>query len=115
MFVETPFASLPPPTEKTSSVVGRRSREPVQPLGEGGVPALVVGPGGQLRDVVGRRVGLEVADLAEVVDRVRGVAGRSADAEDEQPAAAIADGREADGDRLDRVGVERFEDRRRLR
>ena len=49
------------------------SREPSQPRRERGVPALVVGPGGQLGDVVGRRVGLEVADLAEVVDGVAGV------------------------------------------
>ena len=62
-------------------------REPFSQARERRVPALVVDARGQLGDVVGRRVGLEAADLAEVVDRVAGVPGRAADAEDEQPSA----------------------------
>ena len=60
----------------------------LEPLGEAGVPPLVVHPRGELGDVVGRRVGLEAADLAEVVDRVAGVPGRAPDAEDEEAPAA---------------------------
>ncbi len=88
----------------------RARREPRSHSREDGVPALVVGARGELGDVVGRRVGLEPAQLAEVVDRVARVARRAADAEDEQPPAALADGGEARGDRLDRVAVERRRD-----
>src|SRR5438270_11848750 len=59
--------------------VGRVQAGDPQPLDEGRVPALVVDPGGQLADVVGRRVGLDAADLAEVVDGMARVAGRAAD------------------------------------
>ncbi len=93
--------------EDQQRVASRARREPSQPLGEAGVPALVVDAGGQLGDVVGRRVRLEAADLAEVVDRVAGVAGRAADAQDEQPPPAVAGRREAFGHALDDVGVDR--------
>ena len=82
------FSASPPPTEKTSRASSARRREPLSHSEKRGVPALVVDAGGQLGDVVGRRVGLEAADLAEVVDGVAGVAGRAADAEDEQAPAA---------------------------
>ena len=80
---------------KTPARASRRAEaRHLQPLGEAGVPALVVHARGQLRHVVGRRVGLEAADLAEVVDRVAGVARRAADAEDEQPPALVAHARQ---------------------
>src|SRR3546814_9329746 len=44
----------------------------------------------QLRHVVGRRIGLDGAQFAEVVDRMGAVAGAAADAEQEQPAAPCA-------------------------
>ena len=46
------------------------------------------------------------ADLAEVVDGVRGVRRAAADAEDEQPPAALADRGQAVDDRVDRVDRE---------
>ena len=76
--------------------VARAEARDLEPLGEARVPALVVHARGQLGDVVGRRVGLEAADLAEVVDRVAGVAGRAADAEDEEAPARVAHAPEAD-------------------
>ena len=84
-FTQTFFSRLPPPTEKTSSASPLREARDLEPLAEAGVPALVVHARGQLAHVVGRRVGLEAADLPEVVDRVAGVTGRAADAEDEEP------------------------------
>ena len=94
-FSETFFSRLPPPTENTSTRVARAEARDLEPLGEAGVPALVVHARGQLGDVVGRRVGLEAADLAEVVDGVAGVAGRAADAQDEQAPAGVAHARRA--------------------
>ena len=84
-FIDTLCSREPPPTEKTSTASRDASREP-RATPRSRLPALVVGPGGQLRDVVGRRVALEVAELAKVVDGVRGVPGAAADAEDEQAA-----------------------------
>ena len=86
--------------------VARAQARALEPLGEAGVPALVVDPRGELGDVVGRGVGLEAADLPEVVDGVAGVTRRAADAEDEEAAAAVAHAREALGERLDRGDVE---------
>src|SRR5215470_3309103 len=59
-----------------------------QPLDENRLPAVVVGPGRQFGNVVGRRVTFEAADLSEIVDRVRSVGNASADAENEQSPAA---------------------------
>jgi hypothetical protein len=88
---ETFFSRLPPPTERMRSVSGREARA-AQPLDEHGGPALVVGAGGELGDVVGGRVALEPGDFAEVVHGVRGVGRAAADAEDEEAAAAVARG-----------------------
>ena len=96
----------PPPTEKTRRrVLGPQARA-AQPVGVGDVPALVVHPGGQLGDIVAGRVALEVADLAEVVDRVRRVPRAAAGAQDEQAPAALAHRREALGHRVDGGGVQ---------
>ena len=59
------FSRLPPPTENTNTPSSLRRRLPLQPLDEHRLPALVVGAGRQLRDVVGRRVGFEAGELAE--------------------------------------------------
>ena len=103
---ETFFSRLPPPTENTSSASSRAEPRDLEPLGEAGLPALVVHARGQLGHVVGRRVRLEAADLAEVVDRVAGVPGRAADAQDEQPPAAVAHAREPGREGVDRGCVE---------
>src|SRR5262249_1377461 len=65
---------------------------------------------GELGDVVGGRVGLESAELAEVVDRVAGVARGAAHAEDEQPATALPDPGETRHQPLDLAAVERTHD-----
>jgi DNA polymerase-3 subunit alpha len=60
-----------------------------QPCAVCRVPALVVDPGGEFRDVVGGRVALYVRDFAEVVDGVRGMAGPASDSEDEQASTPV--------------------------
>ena len=70
MLTDTPRSGSPPPTENTSTPSAAPSLGAAQPFRERGVPTLVVGPGRELRDVVGRGVGLEAADLPEVVDGV---------------------------------------------
>ena len=52
----------------------------LQPTGEGLRPAFVVRPGGQLRDVVRRRVSFKPGDFSEIVDRMRSVCGAAAEA-----------------------------------
>src|SRR6185295_19790425 len=61
----------------------------LEPFGEATVPPFVVHAGGQLGDVVGRGVGLEPADLPEVVDGMAGMPGRSSNAKDEKPPTTI--------------------------
>ena len=70
--------------EHEDRVLRREARRP-EPRVEARLPPLVVRPGRELRDVVGRRVRLEVAELAEVVDRMRRVCRPAADAEHEEP------------------------------
>ena len=84
------FSRLPPPTENTSSPSFSLSRLPLSHSTNTLGPALVVGAGGQFADVVGRRVALDPGDLAEIVDRVRGVGRAAAHAQDEEPPAARA-------------------------
>ena len=81
------FSRLPPPTEKMKSASLACSRLTFSHSTKTRRPALVVGARGQLGDVVGRRVALDADDLAEIVHRVRAVAGAAADAEEEEPAA----------------------------
>ena len=61
-----------------------------QPVREDGSQAIVVDARSQLGDIVCRRVGLDGADLAEVVDRVASMAGTSAHSEDKEPSTAGA-------------------------
>src|SRR5579871_3175307 len=63
-----------------------------QPLDENARPAIVVGPGRQLRHVVGWSIGLDAGDLAEIVDRMRGIGGTAADPEEEKPAPVLTNG-----------------------
>ncbi len=81
--------------------VARADARTLQPGGEAGVPTFVVGAGGELGDVVGGRVGFKAAQLAKIVDRVTGVSGRAADAQDEQAPAEFANARETRGHALD--------------
>ena len=55
-----------------------------------GVPSLVVGARGKLRDVVDRAIGLDSAELAKVIDGVAAVRRAAADAEQKQPSPAVA-------------------------
>ena len=65
-------------------------------------------------DVVGGRVGFKAAQFAKVVDRVTGVAGRAADAQDEQATAEFANARQTGGHALDGGDVDAFENGDRL-
>ena len=97
-------STSPPPTEKHEHrVVGAEPRA-FEPARQRGLPAVVVHARGQLADVVGRRVRLEAAELAEVVDRVAGMAGGSADAEHEETSASVSRPRQTGRDAVDRVG-----------
>ncbi len=69
-------------------------------------PAFVVGAGGQFADVVGRGVAFHPGDLAEIVDRVRSVRRAAADAQDEEPTAALAHWRKSSTARSQRRGVD---------
>ena len=63
-------------------------------LDEHARPAFVIRARGEFGDVVGRRVAFESGDFAKIVHGVRGVGRAAADAEDEEPAAATAEGDE---------------------
>ena len=86
--------------------VCRADAGPFQPLGEAALPSVVIDACGQLRNVVGRCVRFESADLAKVIDGVAGVTGRAADADDEEASAALAHGRELAGHTVDGVAVD---------
>jgi hypothetical protein len=62
-----------------------------EPLHEHAGPAVVVGAGGEFRDVVGGRVNFEAGDFPEIVHGVGGVGGAATDAEDEEATATVAD------------------------
>ena len=90
MFTETFFSAAAAADREHQHGVARADPRALQPAGEAGLPAFVVGARGQLGNIVGGRVGFEAAQLAKVVDRVAGVPGRAADAQDEQTSAAFA-------------------------
>ena len=89
--------------------IARTDARTLQPGGEAGVPALVVGAGGELGDVVGGGVSFKTAQLAKIVDRVTGVSGRAANSQDEQPAAEFANVRETQGHAFDGSDVDLFQ------
>jgi len=91
--------------EHEDAVVGAQPRR-AQPVRVRAVPAVVVDPRGELRDVVADRVGLEVAELAEVARGVRRVPGPSAGAAEEQASAPFACCGEHVDDGFDRRAVE---------
>src|SRR5216684_3688027 len=62
---------------KDQHSIARIDPRSFQPRREAGLPAFVVGARRQFRYVVGGRVCLKTADLAEVVDGMSGVSGRS--------------------------------------
>lgn len=77
-----------------------------EPVGVAGVPAVVVDASRELGDVVGRRVGLDAGDLAEVVDGVAGVACAPADAEEEDASTAVARFHQMLHERVDGLQIE---------
>ena len=62
-----------------------------EPLDEHARPALVVGAGSQLGDVVGGRIALDANDLAEIIHRVRAVSRATSHAEEEDPPGLLLD------------------------
>ena len=51
---------------------------PKQPVCERCLPAVVIDPRRQFRDIVGRRIGFNPRDLAEVIHGVRSIRGAAA-------------------------------------
>jgi len=60
----------------------------LEPSCEDSFPSLVVGTSRQLRHVIHRAIGLDAAQLAEIVHGVTAIGGAAADAEQKQPAFA---------------------------
>src|SRR5262249_48909654 len=58
-----------------------------KPLHKNGGPAIVIGPGGQLRDVVSRSISFEAGQFAKIVDGMRGIRRAASDSQDKQPTA----------------------------
>src|SRR5271157_463605 len=81
-----------------------------QPVGKAGVPALVIDPSRQLRNIVTWRVGLEATDLAEVIDGMAGVTRRTADPQDEEASPPIADPGQFPCQPLDHAGIDSVQD-----
>src|SRR6185437_13841861 len=71
-----------------------------------GVPAFIVGSRRELRDVVDRRIGLDAAELAEVVDGMTAIPGAAADAQQEQASGPLAERRQLGCHALDRGRVD---------
>ena len=88
--------------------VARREARGSEPCLEARVPALVVRARGELCDVVGRSVGLEVAQLPKVVHCMRRVGCAASDPEDEQASAACSHGGHRACDFLELSGIEGF-------
>ena len=81
-----------------------------EPRVEARLPPLVVRPRRQLRDVVGRRVRLELAQLPEVVDGMGRVRRATPDPEDEEPAVPCPHLRERLRQRVHRGRVDGLHD-----
>lgn len=100
------FLQIPAADGENEQAVLRVQPAAFEPLGENRGPAFVVGAGSQFGNVVGGRISLESADFTEVVDGVAGVGRAAADAEDEQPSAALAHARQFGHGFFDGVRVE---------
>ena len=74
------------------------------------VPTFVVGPGGQLGDIVGRGIGLDAGNLAKVVHGVGAVGRAAADAEEEKSAVAPAQVAQQLDHAVDRLRIEADQD-----
>src|SRR2546425_10763381 len=85
-----------------------------QPGGEYGLPSFVVGPGGQLGDIVGRCIGFDPAQLAKVIDGVTAMSGAAADTEQEQAPSPLAQFGERHRKLLDRLMIDKTRDLARL-
>ena len=103
------WVSVPPPTEKISRPSFALSRLPLSHSAK-----IVAQPSSfvarQFGDIVRRRISLEAADFAEIVDGVAGVGRAAADAEDEKPPAALAHTGEFIGAFFDPGFVQLFDD-----
>ena len=75
----------------------------LEPFRKDGFPAFIVGASSEFRDNIGGGVGFHARQLAEVVDRVRGVPRSAADSQDEKPAASSLDGRQQVDNADDRI------------
>ena len=64
----------------------------LEPAGKHRVPAFIVGTGGKFGYVVRRRIGLDAAQLPEVVNRVAAITGAATHAKQEQPATTVPQG-----------------------
>ena len=82
----------------------------LQPLAIRYVPPLIVHAGCELRNVVARRVTLEVAYFSEVVYCVTGVPGTPTGTQNEQPAPGVTSFSQRHCDVVDRVTVDAFGD-----
>ena len=113
-FTLTRRSMSPPPTENTNRQSSLRSREARSQLAyELSQPSSLM-RAGQLRDVVGHGVRLDVAELAEVARGVRRVTGAAAGAAQEQPSAAFARRGDHVDDGLDARVIELAENGQRV-
>lgn len=110
---DVPFGVAASHGEDEHRVVGPKPRAG-EPGGENTLPAVIVDAGRQLGDVVRGRVGLELAELSEVVHGVGCVRGRASDSEHEKAPTRITRGRQCGGHALERNAVEALENPGRL-
>ena len=82
----------------------------LEPAGKDRVPSLVVGSGREFGDVVGRRIGLDAAKLAKIIDRMAAIARTASHAQKEQPAMALAQGGQLAGHLLDHRRIDQSGD-----
>ena len=78
----------------------------LEPFAEDRRPAFIVGAGSEFRDIVRRRVGLEPANLPEIIHRMTCIRRAAAHAEDEEPPPALADFRQLLDGSFDRFRVQ---------
>ena len=110
MFTDTFFSTLPPPTENTRTASRGADPRAFQPARKTGLPAFVIGARREFGHVVGGGVSFKAAELAKIVHRVAGVAGRTSHAQDEQTSTALAHLGQPPGHMLNLSGIHLFED-----
>jgi hypothetical protein len=62
----------------------------LEPVSKNPIPAFVVGPGSQLRDVINRRIRLDADEFPKVVHRMTAIPGAATHAEQEQAATFLS-------------------------